>query len=277
MEAPVRLSDIVTKVLMKKLAVVCGVLALLVMRGEGRGAETDPGAPQEIGIVEHLGQTIPMGLELYDDSGHVVTVGSIIHKPTIITFVYFKCPGICTPLLTELSKMVDKMDMDLGKDYQILTLSFDHRETPDLAADKRENYLSAIKRPIDPAAWRFYTADSATIRAFTSSAGFYFKRDGENWIHAATLIVVSPKGEITRYIYGIQYLPFDIKMALIEASNGTVGPTIAKVLNFCYSYDPASHRYALDVTRISFVIILVLVAAFVVAFIVIPKVKHASR
>ena len=225
----------------------------------------------EVGVAEHLGQTVPRDVELYNDSGQVVTLGQIINKPTIVTFVYFRCPGICTPLLNELAKVVEKMGLELGKDYQILTLSFDHRETPDMAAAKRENYLASFNTPVNPSGWRFYTADSANIQRFTSAAGFYFKPNGKDWIHAGVLVILSPEGKITRYINGIQYLPFDVKMAVIEASHGKVGPTIAKVLNFCFAYDPQGQRYALNVTRVSLLVILAGAGVFAVVFLVRPK------
>lgn len=230
-----------------------------------------------IGIVEHLGQSVPMDVEMYDESGNLVTTKDVITKPTIITFVYFKCPGICSPLLNELSNMVEKMDLELGKDYQILTLSFDHNEAPELAADKKDNYLSSIKRPVNPNGWRFFTSDSINIHKFTDAAGFYFKRDSAAWLHAGALIVVSPQGKITRYINGIKYLPFDVKMAVIEASEGKVGPTIANVLKFCFSYDPESQSYALNFTRIAMMVVLLLVALFVVLFILKPRVKNIER
>jgi protein SCO1/2 len=159
--------------------------------------------------------------------------------------------------------MVDKMDLEPGKDYRILTISFDHREKPELAASKKENYLSAVVRPVPPDAWRFLTGDSANVRRLTEAAGFYFKPGEKDWIHPSGLIVVSPTGKITRYINGIQYLPFDIKMAVIEASNGKVGPTIANVLRFCFSYDPESKSYVFNVVRIGGLVIVLLAAAFV--------------
>jgi protein SCO1 len=231
----------------------------------------------EIGIEEHLGTTLPLDAELYDESGAITTLRSVITKPTILTFVYFRCPGICSPLLTELSRIVDQMDLEPGVDYQIVTISFDHRETPDLAASKKESYLAAIKRHVDPSAWRWFTGDSATIDRLTDSAGFYFKRDGENFIHAGTLIVLSPAGKVTRYILGIQYLPFDVKMAIIEAAEGKTGPTIAKLLKFCFSYDPEGRRYSLNVTRIGGIVVVVLVLVFVSIFIIRPKKKIAER
>lgn len=233
--------------------------------------------PPEVGIAEKLGQNLPMDAEIYNESGNLVPLSSIITRPTIMTFVYYECPGICSPLLTELTRIVQKSDLELGKDYQIVTLSFDHRESPALAASKRQNYLSAIAKPVNPDGWHFYTGDSATIRRITDAAGFYFKRDGNDWVHPACLVVLSPTGKVTRYIYGIQYLPFDIKMAVIEASNGKTGPTIAKVLSFCYSYDPEAKSYALNVTRIGIVGTLVLVGLFAFFFIFRAGKKTAER
>jgi len=227
----------------------------------------------EVGIVERLGETVPLGLEFYDEEGHLVTLGEVITKPTIVTFVYYRCPGICSPLLTELSAIVEKMDLEPGIDYQILTLSFDHRETPDLAASKKESYLTVMDRTVDPNAWRFFTGDSEAVNAFTDAAGFYFKPEGNDFVHAGALIVLSAEGKITRYINGIRYLPFDVKMAVIEASEGKTGPTVARLLRFCYSYDPEAKRYAFDITRVGAVAILLFVGVFVVVFLVKPKKK----
>ena len=262
-----------------RIQMMCRTLVLVAMvvaglRGISVKAQT---ARPEVGIEEHLGTYLPLDVQLYDEKGYLTPLRSVITKPTIITFVYFRCPGICSPLLTELSRVVDQMDLDLGKDYQIVTISFDHREKPEMAAEKKESYLSAMKHRVDPAGWRWFTGDSLSIHQVTDSAGFYFKRDREDWIHAGALIVVSPQGKVTRYINGVQYLPFDVKMALLEAAEGKATPTISKLLTFCYSYDPEARTYALNVTRISCVVILLLALGFVGVFIVRPKLKSAER
>lgn len=239
--------------------------------------ETRPEIAPKIGIEEHLGTVLPLDVELYDEQGYLTPLQKVITKPTILTFVYFRCPGICSPLLTELSRMVDQISLEPGKDYQLVTISMDHREKPDMAASKKESYLSSMHRRIDPAGWRWFTGDSLSIDRLTDSAGFYFKRDGDVFIHAGALIILSPTGKVTRYINGIQYLPFDIKMALLEAAEGRTGPTIAKFLAFCYSYDPEGRTYALNVTRISGVIIVVLVLVFVGVFVIRSKKKSAER
>jgi protein SCO1 len=249
---------------------------ILVLATMAAKAEQSP-VKQFIGIQEKLGQTVPMDVELYDESGNLQVLKDVINKPTIVTFVYFKCPGICSPLLNEMSKIVEKMDLELGKDYQILSLSFDHNEKPELAAEKKDNYLSSITRHIDPNGWRFFTGDSTNIHRFTDGAGFFFKRDSATWVHAGALVFLSPEGKVTRYINGINYLPFDVKMAVIESSKGNVTPTVANVLRFCFSYNPASHTYALNFLRLAMVGILVLVAVFVGVFIVRPKRKIMER
>ena len=253
------------------------VLLGVCLLAAGVTATAEAQSHPKIGIEEKLGQTIPLDQELYDETGHLVSLKSLVNKPTIFTFVYFRCPGICTPLLNELTKIVDKTDLVLGKDYQIITISFDHRETPDIAAGKKDSYFNLLKKQEDPDGWRFLTADSMTIQRVTDGAGFYFMRSGNDFVHAGALIVVSPEGKITRYINGIQYLPFDVKMAVYEASTGKVGPTIAKLLNFCYSYNPSGHTYSLNFMRISFVVTLGLVGAFVIVFIARPRKKQAER
>lgn len=250
---------------------VLAACACALAYGEGQAPPPPP-----IGIEEKLGQTIPLDEEFYDESGNLVSLKQVINKPTIVTFVYYRCPGICSPLLTEVSRIVEKLDLEPGKDYQILTLSFDPGEKPDVAAAKKENYLSSIVRPVKPDAWRFFTGDSANIRRLTDAAGFYYKRDGANWIHAGALVFLSPEGKITRYLNGIQFLPFDVKMAVLEASSGRVGLTVSRLLRFCYSYDPEGKKYALDVTRIAMTATLLGVAVFVVVFIVRPR-KHVAR
>ncbi len=228
-------------------------------------AENDQPKPL-VGIVEKLGNMLPLDTEFYDEDGHLVSLKSIITKPTVFTFVYYKCPGICSPLLTEVTKVVSKMGLEPGVDYQIVTISFDHEEKPDLAKDKQENYIAEVERPMPAGSWRFFTGDSSAIASLTDAAGFYFARDGRDWIHAGALIIASPQGKVTRYLFGIKHLPFDVKMAVMEASEGKTGPTIAKVLSFCFTYDPEGKRYAFDVVRVSGVVIVAFVAVFAIVF-----------
>jgi protein SCO1/2 len=256
------------------------LLTMLVATGSVplRAAQDNTGTTHPpVGILEKLGQTLPLGVTLYDENGYPVVLKDVVRHPTIFTFVYYRCPGICSPLLTELSRMVDKVDLEIGKDYQIVTISFDYREKPPLAGEKKTSYMSSLKHPIDPAGWRFFTADSATIMQLTDAAGFYFMRSGNDYVHAGALIVTSPEGKITRYINGVQYLPFDIKMAVMEAAEGRTGPTIAKLLQYCYRYDPDSQSYTMNITRVGGIVVVVAVMVFVLVFIVLPKKRKSER
>jgi len=252
------------------------LVTLFLAKAQPLRAQETPVRP-EIGIQEHLGTVIPLEVELYDEQGHLTALRKVITKPTIVTFVYYRCPGICSPLLTELSRVVDNIDLELGTDYQIVTISFDARETPDLSASKKESYLGALRHKVDPAGWRWFTGDSVAIDRLTDAAGFYFKRDGLDFVHAGALIVLSPEGKVTRYINGIKYLPFDVKMAVVEAAEGRTGPTIAKLLAYCYRYDPEAGTYALNVTRVSGIVIVILALAFVIVFVLRPKKLIAER
>ncbi len=233
--------------------------------------------PVEIGIDEKLGNQLPLETEFFNEKGYLVSLKEIITKPTIIVFVYYKCPGICSPILTELTTIVNHMDMEIGKEYQIVTLSFDNTEKFDLAAAKKENYFSLLNKTIPEQSWIFLTGDSASIRKVTNAAGFMFKKEGNDFIHAGTITVLSPEGKIARYLYGTQYLPFDVKMAIVEASEGRTGPTINKLLRYCFSYSPEGRKYVLNVTQISGAIILLFAGVFVIFLTMKSKKNNNAR
>lgn len=209
-------------------------------------------ADVEIGIIEKLDQFIPMDAMLVDEHGDTVIIGDLIDKPTILNFVYFRCPGICSPLMDGLSNVIDATDLELGKDYQALTISFDHREGTVLAIQKKKNYLNLMEKKEEAReGWCFFTSDSASIKALTESTGFRFKPTGNDFIHAATLVIVDPTGKITRYMNGIYFLPFELKMSIIDAAEGKSAPTINRVLLYCYSYDPEGQQYVLNITKVA--------------------------
>lgn len=221
---------------------------------QGQSPIYDTSEP-EIGVVEHLGDTLPMDLMFNNEKGENVRLGDVINKPTIITLVYFDCPGLCSPLLDGVSEVMEKMDLKLGTDYDVLTISFNTADTPERAVEKKQNFLR--KRSKEEAEhWGYLTGDSANITQLVDAIGFRYKKAGNDWIHAAVITVVSPDGKITRYLYGTHFLPFDVTMAIGEAAKGIPRPTINRVLEFCFSYDPSGRRYVLDVTKVSGVIIL---------------------
>ena len=221
--------------------------------------------PGEVGIDEKLGATIPLDLELKGEDGKPVTLRQLIDKPTILTLNYFRCAGICTPQLGGVAEVLNRTEAIPGRDLQVITVSFDERDEPEVAAQKRTNYLNEITRPFPPSAWRFLTGPGATTKALADAVGFKFKRDQDDFIHAAVIIFISPKGQITRYMYGVTYLPADLQLAAQEAARGEAQPTINKFLKFCFSYDPAGRRYVLNTTTIGATVIILAALIFVFA------------
>ncbi len=220
-------------------------------------ATSDIKSPQpEIGIVEHLDEYLPDDLTFTGTDNKKYNLKQLIDKPTVLMFVYYRCPGICSPLMTNVAEMISKTDMLLGKDFQVITISFDQREGTDLAVKKSTNYYKLITKEVNTDGWKFYTGDSLNIARATSATGFKFKKAGNDFLHSAVLIVLSPDGKITRYLQGTYFLPFEFKMAVVEASQGKSGPTIFRILQFCYSYDPAGQQYVLNITKMAGSIIL---------------------
>lgn len=230
------------------------------------------GQPEMLGIYEKLDQYIPEDVMFTDENGQLVNFKSLIDKPTILTLVYYTCPGICSPLLDGVAEVITRSDLTLGKEYQVLTVSFNAKETYPLAKSKKKNYLNQVKKQVDTTQWKWFVGDSINIYKLTNSVGFQFKREGNDFVHAAAIMVLSPDGKITRYLYGTYFLPFDLKMAVSEAAKGKSGPTINKILNYCFSYDPEGKKYVFNVTRVSATVILFFAFSFL-AYLLISRKK----
>lgn len=217
----------------------------------------------EVGIVEKLGEKIPLDLVFTNSEGKKVQLAQLITKPTILMFVYYHCPGICSPLLTSVSETVDKLDLIPGKDYQLITISFDHLETYDKAKKWKNNHLKGLEREIDPNGWEFLVGDSVSVYKLTDAIGFYFKPDSSGeFLHGAAVYAISNDGKISRYLFGTEFSPFDFKMAILDAESGLVLPTVNRILKFCYFYDPQGKKYMFNVTRIVGTLMLFSLAIF---------------
>jgi len=203
----------------------------------------------EIGIVERLGDTIPMNLWFLNEASDTVTLGQLINKPTILFFVYFDCPNLCSPLMDGVAEVVSKLDLLLGKDYQIITISFNTKDTPEKAREKKVNFVQKISKE-NQKHWYYLTGAQEQINDITESVGYKYKAQGLDWAHASAILVLSPQGKITRYLYGLTFLPFDLKMAIVEAQKGISRPTINKILDYCFAYNPGSKTYTIEITRI---------------------------
>ncbi len=253
------------------------VILLLLISFSGFGqAIVNPAATNEdveIGIVEHLDEYLPDSILLINEQGEKVWLSDIVDKPTILNFVYFRCPGICSPLMEAVAGVMDRSELIPGKDYQVLTISFDPSETIDLGIRKKTNYLNLMNNKVEEAkkGWLFFTSDSASIARATYATGFRYKKTGNDYLHAASLTVVSADEKITRYLNGLFFQPFEWKMAIVEASQGKSGPTFNKVLRFCYSYDPEGQTYVMNVTKISGMLILFFGTIFLLIMILKPK------
>jgi protein SCO1/2 len=203
----------------------------------------------EIGIVEKLGDTIPLHLEFYNEADDTISLAELVDKPTIFSFVYFDCPGLCSPLLAGVSDLIDKVGMELGTDYQVITISFNTKDTPGKATEKKVNFVQKISKD-SREHWHYLTGEQENIVAITDAVGYKYKPQGVDFAHPSAIIMVSPKGKITRYLYGLSFLPFDAKMALIEAQKGIERPTINRILELCFAYDPGSRTYGLQIMKV---------------------------
>jgi len=225
----------------------------------------------EIGIVEKLGDTIPMNLKFLNETSDTVTLGSLIDKPTILFFVYFDCPNLCSPLMDGVADVVSKVDMQLGKEYQVITISFNTKDTPEKAVEKKKNFVQKISKE-NQKYWIYLTGTQENINAITEAVGYKYKAQGLDFAHASCIIALSPQGKITRYLYGLTFLPFDVKMALVEAQKGIARPTINRLLEYCFAYNPGSKTYTIQITRIIGVIT-ILIVAIVFAVLLVRKRK----
>jgi protein SCO1/2 len=203
---------------------------------------------EPIGITEKIGQTISPQLTFLDEQGTALALGGIINKPTILVLVYYTCDRFCPQMLAGLARVLPQVPLEAGKDYQVMTVSFDDSDTPATARDIKRNYLKAIGRPFPADAWRFLTGDHLNIEQLCAAAGFAFRKEEHGFAHPVALIIVSPQRLITRYIhvskffYGVEYpITFsavDLSQALADAAKGKVGVSTRRDFLFCFPHEP---------------------------------------
>jgi protein SCO1/2 len=201
---------------------------------------------REIGFDQRLGETVPLDLAFRDEAGRTVRLGDYFDKkPVVLSLVYYDCPMLCTLTLNGLTAALGRLPFDVGKEFQVITVSFDPRETPSLAAAKKKAYLHRYARPTAAEGWHFLTGEPAAIDQLTKAVGFRYVWDADTrqFAHAAGILVLTPEGRIARYLYGIEYAPKDLRLALVETSAGRVGSPVDQLLLYCYHYDPATGRY----------------------------------
>lgn len=236
---------------MRRLVLAAAVVALVPTAHAQQGA---PPALRQVGFDQKLGGSVPLELRFRDDTGREVRFGDYFgRKPVVLSLNYYACPMLCTVTLNGLASALNVLtSFDAGREFEVVTVSFDPTEGPALAAQKKASYLTRYKRPTAEAGWHFLTGDKAAIDALTASVGFRYTWDEETkqFAHPAGIVVLTPEGRISRYLYGIEYAPKDLKLALMESSSGKIGSAVDQAILYCYQYDPMTGRYSASILRI---------------------------
>lgn len=216
-----------------------------------RDTAQPPAYTREVGVDQKLNGEIPLDLPFLNEQGVTVTLQNFVrdHRPVILAPVYFNCPSVCTLVLNGLVTVTKVLPLKLGRDFQVVAFSIDPSETPELAASKKLAYMNDIKDPQAAESWHFLTAPQETITAVTDAIGFryYYDEKTEQFAHAAAVILMTPEGRVSRYLFGNNFQPQDVSLALTEASNGRIGGIVQQVLLLCFQYDATMGRYSLAV------------------------------
>jgi protein SCO1/2 len=205
-----------------------------------------------VGIEQHLDGQVPADLAFVDDTGRPVKLGDYFgKKPLILNLVYYNCPMLCGEALAGLSASMKMIKFDVGNEFDVVTVSFNPKETPQVAAQKKADYLKRYGRPNASAGWHFLTGPPESINALTKAVGFQYQYDAtkDQYAHATAIMVLTPQGRISRYFYGVDFPPKDLRMGLVEASEGKIGNAVDQVLLYCYHYDPVAGKYGAVVSN----------------------------
>jgi protein SCO1/2 len=222
-----------------------------------------------VGIDQKMGAQVPLDVPFTDESGEPVTLRQYFGRPVILALVYYQCPSLCNLTLNGVVRVVKSLPMEAGRDYDVVAVSFDPRETPQMAAAKKQSYMATYNRPRTEHGWHFLTGPGTSIRAVADAVGFRYAYDELNnqYAHASGIMILTPLGHTTRYFYGIDYPERDVRLSLVEASNGHIGSSIDQVLLYCYHYDPSNGKYGLvimNVLRLGALITLAVLVGFMI-------------
>jgi protein SCO1 len=214
---------------------------------------TAPAILSKVGITQNLGAQIPPDIAFLDETGKIVRIGDFFGgKPIILSLVYFDCPALCTEVLNGELRTMKAISLDLGKDFDAVTVSFEPKDTPTLAKAKRDVYAGQYGRAGAAEHWHFLTGEQSSIDALTKAVGFQYAYDASihQYAHAAAILILTPGGRIDRYFYGVQYPARDVRLGLVEASAGKIGTLTDQALLYCYQYDPTTGKYGLVVMNV---------------------------
>lgn len=212
-----------------------------------------PPALKSVGIDQKLNEQVPLDAVFKDEQGREVRLGDFFKgKPVVLSLVYYSCPMLCNQVLNGMLSSFRNVTFNAGEQFEVVTVSFDPRETPELAAAKKQTYVKAYNRPSGNAGWHFLTGDEANIKRLTDAVGFRYTWDEQTkqFAHASGIMVVTPEGRLARYFYGIEYSPKDLRLGLVEASQNRIGSPVDSLMLYCYHYDPATGKYGAVVMNI---------------------------
>jgi len=267
---------------------IIGVFAVIILLA-GFNTEKAKDLETKVGVVEKLGGKIPLNAIFIESNGKEVRLGDLITKPTVIDLAYYKCNGICTPIMTEVADVVNRVDLVPGKDYSLITVSFNPDELPKDAASKKVQIMNLLKSNVPNSAWKFLTGDSASISELTKAVGFNYDFKNGVYIHTGMLVFVSKEGKICRYIIpgdadsgigagDLRILPMSFKIAIVEASKNEAIPVINNESEYCFDgKHPKDESMVYDWFKISGAGILVMVAALFIFIVLKPKKKIEGK
>jgi len=234
----------------------------------------------EIGLDQRLNEQLPLDLPFRDETGREVTLAQYFgERPVILTLVYYECPMLCTQVLNGLVSALGVLQFSIGEEYDVLTISFDPGETPALAAGKKAAYVERYDRSGAERGWHFLTGSPRSIAAITEAVGFrYAYNEGvDQFAHVSGFMVLTPEGRLSRYFYGIEYGPRDIRLALIEAADSRIGSAVDQLFLYCFHYDPKSGKYSFAIMRLVRLAGLLTVGAIVGAIVVMRRRERGKR
>lgn len=208
---------------------------------------------REVGFEQNLDAQLPLELKFRDEAGKTVALGDYFGKrPVVLALVYYDCPMLCTMILNGLTGSLKAVNLDVGIDFDVVAVSFDPRETPELAAEKKQAYVKDYGRKGSEKGWHFLTGDAESIARLTQAAGFkyYWDEESQQFAHASGVMMATSGGRLARYFYGIEYAPRDLRLGLVEASAGKIGSPVDKMLLYCFHYDPSTGKYGLTIMNV---------------------------
>ena len=212
-----------------------------------------PAPLREVGIDQKLNEQVPLDLTFRDESGRTIQLKELFRgRPVILSLVFYECPMLCNQILNGLTGSLKTQKFSVGQEFDVLTVSFDPREGPELARAKKEGYMARYKRPGAAEGWHFLTGDQQNIDALTRAVGWRYTYDQRTnqFAHASGIMLLTPEGKISRYFYGIEYPPRDLRLGLVEASQNRIGSPVDQLLLYCYHYDPATGKYGLIIKNV---------------------------